>query len=119
VALEAMDNPAGTVRARCLLARALAAAGLATEAEQMVHETERRMEAVKELASEAHPALAARLEWAKGEVLLMSGDVAVGRRTLIETATWLGEQRDWTGHAVIMRRLELFDQLPRTGVATG
>lgn len=117
VALEAMDNPAGTVRARCLLARALAAAGLATEAEQMVHETERRMEAVKELASEAHPALAARLEWAKGEVLLMSGDVAVGRRTLIETATWLGEQRDWTGHAVIMRRLELFDQLPRTGVA--
>lgn len=110
VVFETMGNQAGAVRARCLLARALAAAGLRTEAEQMVHETERRLRQVEPAARVAFPALEARLRWAMGEVLLARGDATRGRRTLIETATWLSEQRDWTSHAAIMRRLGYFDQ---------
>jgi len=117
VVFEAMDNAVGAVRARCLLARALAAAGLQTEAEQLVHETERRLQQVRQTARDAFSPLKARLRWAKGEVLLARGDTTRGRQILIETATRLSEHRDWTSHAEIMRRLSHLDQASRDTVA--
>lgn len=119
VAFEAMDNPVGAIRSRCLLARAMAAAGLTAEAERMVHEANRRLQELetrerggakprgsKQSPPLVYPSLNARLRWAAGEILLMRGDVAAGQRVLIEAAALLSEQCDWSSHARIMRWLE-------------
>lgn len=129
LAFQRMGNPVGAVRARCLLVRALTAAGRLSEAE--VH-CARAVSALRGLPASgalARSALTARLRRAHGELLLEQGrqagrDDLVGqaREELTAAVHLLDELGDWQARDEIMQlrdgpRGRLPDAAGQPGVA--
>jgi hypothetical protein len=103
---ERMGNAAGAVRARCLLARCLLAAGHLVEAERVVHTAEKGLTALERVVKD--PALAplvARVRRASGELLLSRGQVSEGRRRLLEASSTFAQHHDWVAESETLRRL--------------
>ncbi|GIH20515.1 NB-ARC domain-containing protein [Rugosimonospora africana] len=74
VALSWMGNVAGDIRARCLLVRALTAAGLLRAANAQLHLVERELAHPDLAESPARLPLRARARWARGELRRANGE---------------------------------------------
>ncbi|HEY2668853.1 MAG TPA: NB-ARC domain-containing protein [Rugosimonospora sp.] len=74
VALNRMSNVAGEARARCLLVRALTAAGQLPAANAQQHLVERELAHQDVAGSPAYLPLRARARWARGELRRAAGD---------------------------------------------
>jgi tetratricopeptide (TPR) repeat protein len=106
VMFRRMGNPVGLVRAHCLLARAMLAAGYLVEAERVAHATVRDYGRLppRVLGPAADPLLA-RLQRTLGDLLLCRGDPVSARRLLLQAATTYGWVHDWAAETDTLRRL--------------
>jgi len=105
VAFQQMHNTAGMVRARCLLARCMSAAGEHTEAEQLCRIAERQLSSL-DFASAVQLPLIARLRHAMGELMLRRGEATAGRGLLFDAATDYFICGDWTLNNEVLRFIE-------------
>ncbi|GAA5193958.1 hypothetical protein GCM10023322_57150 [Rugosimonospora acidiphila] len=112
VTFRRMDNPIGLVRAHSLLTRAMLAFGRPTEAEHLARVTESEYLSLLDLGErpEVLLPLAARLRRAEGELRLAAGDLHGARELMMDAATALGENQDWS---VLDRVLDTFDHYDR------
>jgi tetratricopeptide (TPR) repeat protein len=95
ITLAQMGNLAGALRAHCLLARALLAAGRPVEAQQVGHAAERDLNALDGVPENMRAPLAAQVNRTRGELLLYAGEAQEAGRLLVEAATTFGEHEDW------------------------
>jgi tetratricopeptide (TPR) repeat protein len=114
VAFRRMHNEPGLVRAHCLLARALLAAGSPVEAEQVTHAAECELAALKTSAGAVYAPLAARVKRVSGELLTYAGKAGDSRRLLVEAATAFGEHDDWATQSDLLRELDKAHQVIAT-----
>jgi tetratricopeptide (TPR) repeat protein len=105
VSFETMKNTVGTVRANCLLGRAMMVAGHVVEAEQVIHAAEAAVRTLQGV-SVAYMALTARVKRVKGELYLRLGHVTEARRLLLEAATHFGEHHDWAARTEMVRAIK-------------
>jgi DNA polymerase III delta prime subunit len=96
LAFQRMTNPAGEVRARCLLARTLLAVPHPTAAAEQLVLAQQRLEQVARTGNPAAAPLRARIEWATGELYLHHGRRDEARTCLLAASqifTELGDSR--------------------------
>jgi hypothetical protein len=103
---RAMNNPIGTVRGQCLLARALLIAEHPLAAEQVLHTVRQSLRSPALQESVARPALLARFARAYGELLLYNGAIGQAWTALAHSALRYESNNDWTCHAEIWQILQ-------------
>ncbi|GIH02514.1 hypothetical protein Rhe02_05810 [Rhizocola hellebori] len=106
LAFKQIDDTAGIIRSRCLLARALTAAKLYVEAQlacdQAADEVSRRIDR----ADIAYLPLRARILRARGELRLRRGDLSGGFRELLTASMLFSQTCDWTSQTNVNKLLE-------------
>jgi hypothetical protein len=104
VAIRAMDNPVGLIRAQCQQVRALVIAGRLVEAEQLCHAVWRDLLATEQDLPSWGPLLA-RFARASGERMLHRGMFESAWHKLSHAATLYAGHDDWTAYAEVWRLL--------------
>jgi DNA polymerase III delta prime subunit len=96
-----MENSLGAVRARCLLARSLAASGQLTGAEEECRIAEQELGQMSRETTDVVEPLRARLAWARGETLLRQGRYTAAREALADAMTYFSDQEDFWSQLAI------------------
>lgn len=102
---ERMGNPAGLIRARCQLARALLHSRRAVEAEQVISLAHSELDELKDMPPYAVDPLRARVLRSRGELALVNRDPAA-RALLTAAAQLYGGQDDWAAQSEILLLVE-------------
>jgi hypothetical protein len=102
---ERMGNPAGLIRARCQLARALLHSGRAVEAEQAISLADSELDELKDMPRYAADPLRARVLRSRGELAEVNRDPAT-RALLTAAAQLYAGQDDWAAQAEILQLIE-------------
>jgi hypothetical protein len=118
---QRIHNPVGVVRARCMLSRALVAAGRAAQAEEHAGAAQRELTRLTE-GGAPPPLLACRVQRVQGEVLLeLGGNLAAARAALTEAERGFADAGDWWSRAetnvLLGRTLARLDRLPQAYAA--